>query len=140
MGSPDGSDRTRREVGGDEGRPASVDPRVLFALDRTLLAWVRTALGLMGFGFVVARLGLLLRELGAATAAAPPHYSHWIGIALVVLGGIVQTASLTEYVYRLRALRAGRALAPHVVSPALVLGILLIVTAIGMAIYLAIVT
>ena len=42
-----------------------LDPRVYFAAERTLLAWVRTGLALMGFGFVVARFGLFLRELAA---------------------------------------------------------------------------
>ncbi|MBX9623444.1 MAG: DUF202 domain-containing protein, partial [Gemmataceae bacterium] len=37
------------------------DPRVFFAAERTLLAWVRTAIGLVGLGFVVARFGLFLR-------------------------------------------------------------------------------
>ena len=37
------------------------DPRVFFAAERTLLAWVRTALGLVGLGFVVARFGLFLK-------------------------------------------------------------------------------
>ncbi|HAB15828.1 MAG TPA: hypothetical protein DCE44_05190, partial [Verrucomicrobiales bacterium] len=37
------------------------DPRVFFAAERTLLAWIRTGLTIMGFGFVVARFGLFLR-------------------------------------------------------------------------------
>jgi putative membrane protein len=37
------------------------DPRVFFAAERTMLAWVRTAVGLIGLGFVVARFGLFLR-------------------------------------------------------------------------------
>jgi uncharacterized membrane protein YidH (DUF202 family) len=37
------------------------DPRVLFAAERTLLAWIRTGLTVMAFGFVVARFGLFLR-------------------------------------------------------------------------------
>ncbi|MPZ77370.1 MAG: DUF202 domain-containing protein [Deltaproteobacteria bacterium] len=35
------------------------DPRVFFAADRTLLAWTRTGITLMGFGFVIERFGLL---------------------------------------------------------------------------------
>lgn len=38
------------------------DPHVYFAAERTFVAWLRTGLALMGFGFVVARFGLLLRR------------------------------------------------------------------------------
>lgn len=42
------------------------DPRVRLAGERTLLAWIRTGLAMMGFGFVIARFGLFLRETAAA--------------------------------------------------------------------------
>ncbi|MFV9650307.1 YidH family protein [Pseudomonas citrulli] len=38
------------------------DPRVFFAAERTLLAWNRTSLLLMAFGFVIERSGLLLKS------------------------------------------------------------------------------
>jgi putative membrane protein len=37
------------------------DPRAYLAEDRTFLAWIRTSIALMGFGFVVARFCLFLR-------------------------------------------------------------------------------
>ena len=68
------------------------DPRVFFAAERTLLAWVRTGLTVMAFGFVVARFGLFLRLLAVEMGGAVPdgllHHqiSNVIGIALVLLG------------------------------------------------------
>ena len=50
-------------AGGTEQPPE--DPRVRFAAERTVLAWMRTGLALMGFGFVVARFGLFLRKIAA---------------------------------------------------------------------------
>ena len=50
------------------------DPRVYFAAERTLLAWIRTGLTVMAFGFLVARFGLFLRlvtlQLGAEAHAS----------------------------------------------------------------------
>lgn len=72
-----------------EPRPAADDPNLRMAAERTLLAWIRTGLSLMGFGFVVARFGLFLRELSAVRPELPVHQgsgSQWIGVALVLLG------------------------------------------------------
>ncbi|MHB8799025.1 MAG: YidH family protein [Thermoanaerobaculia bacterium] len=67
------------------------DPRVFFAAERTLLAWIRTGLTVMAFGFLVARFGVFLR-IAAAQLGAEAHaprlapLSHVIGVLLVLAG------------------------------------------------------
>jgi putative membrane protein len=91
----------------DTRQPEPEDPRVRLAGERTLLAWVRTGLALMGFGFVVARFGLFLRELaasGGGPAPASTGASLWIGTALVLLGVAVSLLAAAEHRRFLRAL------------------------------------
>jgi putative membrane protein len=64
------------------------DPRIYFAAERTLLAWVRTGLTLVGMGFVVARFGLFLRIIRNAPDASPSTTSTFIGVGLIVWGSI----------------------------------------------------
>jgi putative membrane protein len=72
---------------------------VYFAAERTLLGWVRTALGLMAFGFVVDRFDLFLRHYGAQgfVSANTEHYSLWLGTILVVTGVAMNTAAAIRY-------------------------------------------
>lgn len=57
------------------------------ANERTFLAWARTALGLIGLGFVLARMGLFLRQL-AALGGHPAVPAHHEGHEFLVLGGV----------------------------------------------------
>ena len=85
------------------------DARVFFAAERTFLAWIRTGLALMGFGFVVARFGLFLREIAALQGgpAPPSGLSRWFGIALIGLGVLLTVASTSTYLAIVRRLNRG---------------------------------
>jgi putative membrane protein len=75
------------------------DPRVFFAAERTLLAWQRTAVALIGLGFVVERFGLFVRMLNAshtmATESTLP--TLWFGVAFLLLGAAVSALAARQY-------------------------------------------
>ncbi len=119
------------------------DPRVFFAAERTLLAWIRTGLTIMGFGFVVARFGLFLALLaaqhpGPATHVdAAPHISSIVGIALVVLGSASILVSAAQHRRYIATLPVADLPAEHSVSFPLVVALLLGLLGLAVAVYLA---
>lgn len=68
------------------------DPRVLFAAERTLLAWNRTSLGLIAFGFLVERAGLL-----EAPDVAPSALTFWLGLGFIALGVVAAIYSSRQF-------------------------------------------
>jgi putative membrane protein len=105
------------------------------ANERTLLAWSRTGIAIMGLGFVVARFGLLVRELGGRPShPLPPGTTNAFGVALVLCGAALLLLALLRY------LRGGRAIDEGTYRWSPLLGILLagslLLAAMLLAVYL----
>ncbi|HEY2526091.1 MAG TPA: DUF202 domain-containing protein [Candidatus Binataceae bacterium] len=114
-----------------ENRKAS--PSDYLAAERTFLAWIRTGLALMGFGFVVARFGLFLRELARTTNMGKFEsngVSQLIGTALILIGVAVNIASTIGHVRLIARLNSGAAISrPSGTAIAVALGL----SALGLA-------
>lgn len=74
------------------------DPRVLFAAERTLMAWNRTSLTLMAFGFMIERFGLFVHMLSPdKIAPLQRSFSFWIGLAFILLGAAASAAAIAQH-------------------------------------------
>jgi putative membrane protein len=109
------------------------------AAERTFLAWIRTGLALMGFGFVVARFGLFLqllqvRQPGATTP--PTGLSLWFGTALIILGVVVDVASSWRHWRLVQALDRGDTGTKRPSSLAIAVALIMAAVGVAMAIYL----
>jgi putative membrane protein len=116
------------------------DPRVYLASERTFLAWIRTGLSLMGFGFVVSRFSLFLREFsvheGGAAKVTSTGFSQAVGVVLVIAGVLVNLAAILHHLHVTKALRGGEDLAGRPSHLAIVVAIFLALVGLAMAVYL----
>jgi putative membrane protein len=108
------------------------DPRVLFAAERTLLAWQRTAVALMGFGFVVERFGLFVRMVtGQPLSPMQRGFSLWLGVALILLGAASAVIAAVQFRRVVRSLGHAEIPRGYWIAPSVWINYLL--AAIGLA-------
>ncbi len=113
------------------------DPRIFFAAERTLLAWIRTGVTTIGLGFVVARFGLFLRILEASHAApARTSLSATLGIVLVLLGAFCCAAAALQFFRYTRSLSAAETPPRYTAMPSIVLASALACVGVVLAVYL----
>ena len=69
--------------------------------ERTLLAWIRTSIGIMAFGFVVVKFSLFVKQfflfLGKQTNDNSHGYSSIIGVLIVLSGALVMVVAYFRY-------------------------------------------
>ena len=109
------------------------------AAERTLLAWIRTGLALMGFGFVVARFGLFLQQLQVmqrVPSAQTYGLSLWFGTALIAVGVIVNVFSGWRHARLVRELDRGETEHSHSSTLGITVAFFLAFVGLAMAIYL----
>jgi putative membrane protein len=115
------------------------DPRIYLAAERTFLAWIRTSISLMGFGFLIARFALFLREYGIAigpSAAPQPVFSSWLGFVMVAVGVIVCVLAATRHRAYIQALERGVANPPFDATTSLLVAAVLALVGLAISIHI----
>lgn len=110
--------------------------RVHMANERTFLAWVRTSIGIMAFGFVVEKFALFLRQLyfilGKQPLAMTPGYSSIFGGALVGFGALMGVLAFVRY------LKVQKQIDTDTYQPSSLLDIMVTLTLLAIAVFLII--
>jgi putative membrane protein len=112
------------------------------ANERTFLAWVRTAIAVMAFGFLVERFNLFLQvagqSLGRTFTVSGTLASDAVGIALIIAGALMVAAAMLRFVANRRAILDEAARAPGNDRLDLALAGMIVALGLGLAAYLAV--
>jgi len=87
------------------------NPSDHLANERTFLAWIRTSIGIMAFGFVVVKFSLFVKQisliLGKENIIHSQAYSRIVGIVLVAVGTVTAVLSYIRYKHSEKQLNEG---------------------------------
>ena len=130
-------DSSHTKISPDKEPVNKENAREHLANERTLLAWIRTSIGIMAFGFVVVKFSLFIKQisllLDKQVPVTPQHgYSSLIGIMLVAVGALILILAYlkykqTEQQLKEQAFRSSSTLVSWLTLVILIISILLII-------------
>jgi inner membrane protein YidH len=82
--------------------------RTILAADRTLMAWIRTTLSMISFGFTIYKFLQAMFESGKSTLVAGPTGPRNFGLALISLGVWALAIACLQYWREIRRFNPGR--------------------------------
>lgn len=129
------------ELSEEKNTPPRVrNRRVHMANERTFLAWIRTSIGIMAFGFVVEKFALFIRQIsyflgkaGLPETPMPPAshgYSKIFGILLVGLGALLGVLAFVRYK------KVEKEIDEDTYQPSLLLDTLLVIAILAVGVFL----
>src|SRR5450759_3390380 len=128
------------EINEDEKSTSVSNRRVHMANERTFLAWIRTSIGIMAFGFVVEKFALFIKQMSLVlgksnieNALPPSHgYSAIVGIFLVGFGTLMGLLAFIRYK------KVEKQIDADTYEPSSILDLLLAISVISVGIFLVI--
>lgn len=134
-----------------EEKPTGKNPgrvqnrRVHMANERTFLAWIRTSIGIMAFGFVMEKFALFIRQMGCFLSqtspggkpllppvSTTPGSSSIIGVGLIGLGAVMGLLAFIRYK------KVEKEIDEDTYRPSLILDVLLTLSIVAVGIFLVI--
>lgn len=117
--------------------------RVHMANERTFLAWIRTSIGIMAFGFVLEKFALFIKQMDRLMARSGPEdpmtatsslhgseYSSLFGMLLIGLGAVMGLLAFIRYK------KVERQIDEDTYHPSLILDILLTLSIVAIGVFL----
>ena len=78
--------------------------RTRLSLERTMMAWLRTAASLIGFGFAIVQFFERFQQMPGARPAYLPGAPRYLGLSLIACGVLALLVSIWQYLWTVRYL------------------------------------